>query len=74
MTEEERLMLDRKISEMEIGVELVLEEIFGQDWIQIENPTEFGKEFKLLVLEHELDNIEFVKIKSNNHNVYTRVN
>ena len=65
-------LLERKLSEMEVGIELELEQIFGSDWDQIENPTKFGKEFKVIVLNQGFENIEFIKINSNNHNVYLR--
>lgn len=61
------LVLD-KINRLERGVEIGLRDLFGEDWDIIGstgNKIRFGREFKALVLNGDIPNIQHRRINNN---------
>jgi hypothetical protein len=47
-----------------------IKEILGEHWSLIKSPTSFGKRFKKFIRNGGINEITFVNIKTNNHNIY----
>jgi hypothetical protein len=47
-----------------------LKKIFGNEWIYVPNPTEYGKIFKKTIEENLIPNVSIGEKKSNNHQTY----
>lgn len=50
--------------------EYEIEQIYGQFWEAIPNPTTFGRWFKRAVIDGRLKNIEWVRRSGENHQIY----
>ena len=73
MTEEERILLLQKIDKMQFEVDMQLSKIYGEDWSQIAYKRTFGKKVKKMVIEGELDNLNYQFTASNKHNYYRKI-
>ena len=75
MTIIERELLERKVSELEFDKPLKLSDLFGEDWPQIEDHGQFGKEVKKLVSLNEIENFHhhsLNELTGDNHNFYIK--
>lgn len=62
-------ILHNSVHKLDAGV-YELKDILGDQWYLIKSPTTFGKSFKKFVLDGGFKEIEFIDIKTNNHNTY----
>jgi hypothetical protein len=75
MTTQERELLDRKVSELEFDKPVELSALFGEDWVQIQDPNRFGREVRKLVSLNEIENFHYHSINEltgDNHNFYIK--
>jgi len=64
MNEEEVLKAQKLIDKLSVGEKRCLKEIYGNEWSSVHNPKEFGKIFKMAVLEKQLKNIIHLGIRN----------
>lgn len=67
-------LIQERINQYNVGDEFEISELMDSEWLNIPNPTQFGKDFKNLVQnENVFLNIEFMFKRTDNHGIYRRV-
>lgn len=76
MNSKQKQSIQKKVDQMKVGEEKDARTILGEEiWEKIQNPTNFGKDFKKAVEEGEIENLEHVDELPNSkrHDMYRRI-
>jgi len=72
MTTEEIELANQAIEQAPTDQEMTIREMFGDDWGQVVDVNNFGKDFKAAVLGNEFPRIRWVRLRSDNQNIYVK--